>query len=47
MHDPPRILVVDDMPENVDILKTRLESRGYEVVTAGDGEAALAEVRKS
>ncbi len=47
MHDPPRILVVDDMAENVDILKTRLESRGYEVVTAGDGEAALAAVRES
>ena len=47
MHDPPRILVVDDMPENVDILKTRLESQGYEVVTATDGEAALAAVRGS
>lgn len=47
MHDPPRILVVDDMAENVDILKTRLESRGYEVITAGDGEAALAAVRES
>ena len=47
MHDPPRILVVDDMAENVDILKTRLESQGYEVVTAGDGEAALAAVRES
>jgi len=46
MHDPPRVLVVDDMPENVDILKTRLESRRYEVVTAEDGEAALAAVRK-
>ena len=47
MHDPPRILVVDDMAENVDILKTRLESQGYEVVTAGDGEAALAVVRET
>jgi adenylate cyclase len=47
VHDPPRILVVDDMAENVDILKTRLESQGYEVVTAGDGEAALAVVRES
>lgn len=47
MHDPPRILVVDDMAENVDILKTRLESQGYEVVTAFDGEAALIAVRES
>jgi class 3 adenylate cyclase/CheY-like chemotaxis protein len=46
VHDPPRILVVDDMVENVDILKMRLESQGYEVVTAGDGETALVEVRK-
>ena len=41
MHEPPRILVVDDNPNNVDILKTRLESHGYEIVTAADGEAAL------
>lgn len=47
MHDPPRILVVDDMAENVDILKTRLESQGYEVVTASDGDAALIAVRES
>ncbi|HLI10558.1 MAG TPA: response regulator [Alphaproteobacteria bacterium] len=47
MHEPPRILVVDDMAENVDILKARLESRGYEVVTASDGEAALAATREA
>jgi adenylate cyclase len=41
VHEPPRILVVDDNPNNVDILKTRLESHGYEIVTAADGEAAL------
>ena len=41
MHEPPRILVVDDNPNNVDILKTRLERHGYEIVTAADGEAAL------
>src|SRR5208282_3934062 len=34
------------MVENVDILKVRLESQGYEVVTANDGETALVEVRK-
>jgi adenylate cyclase len=44
MHEPPRILVVDDNPNNVDILKTRLESHGYEVTTATDGAAALASV---
>ena len=41
MHEPPRILVVDDNPNNVDILKTRLESHGYEIVTAANGMAAL------
>src|SRR5205823_13423456 len=45
MREPPLILVVDDVPDNVDILQMRLESQGYEVVTAGDGEAALAIVR--
>src|SRR5579883_2992694 len=35
------------MAENVDILKARLESRGYEVVTASDGEAALAATREA
>ena len=45
MREPPLILVVDDVPDNVDILKMRLESQGYEVITAGDGEAALTMVR--
>src|SRR5271169_4370453 len=45
MHDPPRILVVDDNESNLDIAKTRLESQGYDVVTAVDGEAALNRVR--
>src|SRR5437763_5917421 len=45
MREPPLILVVDDVPDNVDILQMRLESQGYEVVTAGDGEAALATIR--
>jgi len=44
MHDPPRILVVDDNEANLDIAKMRLESQGYEVMTAADGEAALLSV---
>ena len=44
MREPPLILVVDDVPDNVEILQLRLESQGYEVITAGDGEAALAVV---
>jgi class 3 adenylate cyclase/CheY-like chemotaxis protein len=46
MHDPARILVVDDSPANVDILRARLEAHGYEIVAAGDGEEALAAVRE-
>jgi adenylate cyclase len=47
MHDPPRILVVDDNEANLDIAKMRLESQGYEIVTAIDGEAALERVRET
>lgn len=36
-----RILVVDDVKANVDLLKTRLEQEYYEVLTAFDGENAL------
>ena len=46
MREPALILVVDDVPDNVDILQMRLESQGYEVVTAGDGVEALEKTRK-
>ena len=39
-----RILVVDDHPDNIELLKARLEARGYEIETAEDGEEALAKV---
>jgi two-component system, cell cycle response regulator len=35
------ILIVDDHPDNVDLLKDRLEARGYSTLTASDGEEAL------
>ena len=38
MRNPARILVVDDIADNVEILRTRLESLGYEIVVAEDGE---------
>jgi len=44
MRDPPLILVVDDVPDNVDILQMRLEAQGYEVITAADGIEALERV---
>jgi adenylate cyclase len=46
MREPACILVVDDVPDNVDILQMRLESQGYEVSTAGDGVEALAKTRE-
>ena len=42
MRDKPLILAVDDTPENLEILRMRLEANGYEVATAGDGEEGLA-----
>src|SRR5204863_6085625 len=46
VRDPPRILVVDDSPVNVDLLRTRLAVHGYDILTAGDGEAALEVARQ-
>jgi DNA-binding response OmpR family regulator len=47
MRTPPRILIVDDNAETVDILRTRLHHDGYEIVTAHDGEEALATARET
>jgi class 3 adenylate cyclase/CheY-like chemotaxis protein len=44
VRTPPRILVVDDNPTNLKILRTRLAAEGYDLVTASDGEQALAAV---
>ena len=46
MHKPPRILVVDDNEVNRDILVTRLENHGYEMLQAADGEEAIAAAKK-
>src|ERR1044071_5032185 len=46
MREPPLILVVDDVPDNIDILQMRLESQGYDVIAAADGEQALAVVHE-
>lgn len=46
MRDPAHVLVVDDTAENRDILQARLESRGYVVATAVDGEDGLAKIRE-
>ena len=41
MKDKPVILVVDDSPENIELLETQLVPHGYEIVTAASGEEAL------
>jgi adenylate cyclase len=41
MSGDATILVVDDIPANVRLLEAVLEPRGYDVVSAPDGEAAL------
>ena len=45
MRTPARILIADDNPANVDILAKRLESHGYQILTAFDGAEALAKAR--
>jgi len=47
VRTPPRILIVDDVPANVHILQSRLVANGYDIVTATDGEAALAAVKET
>lgn len=44
MHDPPKILIVDDEPFNVDYLEQELDERGYQTVSAMNGQAALDQV---
>lgn len=46
MTDRPTVLVVDDLPQNVRLLDAVLSPRGYDVVGAGSGEAALEAVRE-
>jgi len=36
-----KILVIDDLPENVLLLREKLEEAGYEVITAFDGKSGL------
>lgn len=43
---PKKILVVDDEPDLVSMLKARLEANNYEVATAFDGEEGLSKAKK-
>jgi two-component system phosphate regulon response regulator PhoB len=42
----PKILVVDDEPEAVELVEFNLKGAGYEVSTAGDGAEALNKARR-
>ena len=42
----PRILVVDDIEDNREILKTLLEDEGYQVETAEEGYSAIAKIER-
>lgn len=44
---PSRILVVDDLSDNLFLLQTVLEAEGYEVDTANNGSLALSKVEDS
>jgi adenylate cyclase len=47
MRGDDKILVVDDVPQNVRLLEAVLEPRGYDVVSATDGDRALALVESA
>jgi two-component system, cell cycle response regulator len=43
----PLVLIVDDHPDNVEVLQVRLKALGYRTACASDGETALNMVAKS
>jgi class 3 adenylate cyclase len=43
VQEPACILVVDDNPANIDIIEMRLSTQGYRIITAADGEEAIAQ----
>jgi class 3 adenylate cyclase len=45
LRNPPRILIADDTPTNLEVLRVRLSAHGYEIITAADGEEALTRAR--
>ena len=44
--EAPRVLVADDNADILTLLSVRLSHRGYDVITAADGEAALERIRR-
>lgn len=41
MKSPDRLLIVDDVPDNLFLVRTILEEEGYEIITASNGHEAL------
>ena len=41
MKSPDRLLIVDDVPDNLFLVRTILEEEGYEIVTSSNGRDAL------
>lgn len=46
MRDRPRILVIDDDPDVVELMRIALEANGYEVCSASNGTEGLRAVRE-
>ena len=46
MAGQPHILAIDDLAENLEILRVRLEANGYRVTTVNDGDDGLALARQ-
>jgi two-component system cell cycle response regulator len=46
-QEKPLVLIVDDHPDNVEVLQARLNALGYRTACAPDGETALEAVAKS
>ncbi len=44
--DKKIILLVDDEPDFLEVIKSRLESNGYDVLTASNGKEALETLKK-
>lgn len=47
MSNPHRILVVDDVADNIFLLQTVLEAEGYQVETADNGTIALHKIEQT
>ena len=45
MNQKAKVLIVDDEPNNVDFLEQALEDSGYQLITATNGQEALAKIQ--